>query len=41
VALVAYVDRQTTDYLLITANHRRNSVVIGLLLGYAVKVINK
>ena len=41
VALVVYVDRLSTENLLITAKHRRNSVVINWLLSYAVKVINK
>jgi hypothetical protein len=41
VALVIYVDRLSTENLLITAKHRCNSVVINWLLSYAVKVINK
>ena len=41
VALVVYVDRRSTENLLITAKHRHNSVVINWLLSYAVKVINK
>ena len=42
VALVVYVDRQSTDDLLITAKHRRNKVMINwCLLSYAAKVINK
>ena len=42
VALVVYMDRWSTEYLLITARHRHNSVVINLcLLSYTVKVINK
>ena len=42
VALVVYMDRRSTEDLLITAKHRHNSVVINLcLLSYAVKVINK
>jgi hypothetical protein len=41
VALVVYVDRLSTENFLITAKHRRNSVVINWLLSYDVKVINK
>jgi len=42
VALVVYVDRQSTEDLLITAKHQCNSVVINwCLLSYPVKVINK
>ncbi len=39
--LVVYVDRLSTENLLITAKHRRNSVVINWLLRYDVKVIIK
>jgi len=35
------VDRRSTENLLITAKHRRNSFGNRCLLSYAVKVINK
>ncbi len=42
VALVVYMDRRSMEYLLITAKHRCNSMVINwCLLSYSVKVINK
>jgi hypothetical protein len=36
-----YMDRKSTENLLITAKHRRNSFGNWCLLSYAVKVINK